>query len=149
MDTGEATNRLEAALGEQVSLAGGDPAVERAARALLAALRPASRQLAVELAEQAANEVSAQLPEHRVEVVLREGEPVLSVRTAEGEEPTPSEEEYEARITLRLPPSLKSALEAAAKGSGDSVNAHLVKGLSRITRSRGRAGNKVQGRIQT
>jgi hypothetical protein len=148
VDTTPALTRFEAAVTNQMMLAG-DPAVESAGRALLSALQPAVQQLAVELAEQAAAEVNAQLPYHRVEVVLREGEPALDVRPREEERRASAEEEYEARITLRLPPSLKSAVEEAAKTAGDSVNAYLVKDLSRLAARPGRVGRRMRGRMKT
>jgi hypothetical protein len=135
VDSKAALTRFEAAVTSQVSLAGGDPAVE-AARALREALGPASRQLALELVEQAAAEVDAQLPHHGVEVVLRGGEPALEVRSGERERGRPADEEYEARITLRLPPSLKSAVEEAARAAGESVNSYPVGALSRSTARR-------------
>jgi hypothetical protein len=119
VDSRAAVSRFEAAVTSQVSLAGGDPAVEAAARALGEALGPASRQLALELVEQAAAEVDAQLPHHGVEVVLRGGEPALEVRSGEQERGRPADEEYGARITLHLPPSLKSAVEEAARVAGN------------------------------
>lgn len=149
MDSKAALTRFEAAVTNQLALAGGDPAVESAARALREALGPAARQLAVELAEQAAAEVDAQLPLHRVEVVLREGEPALDVRAGEEGEKRPADEEYEARITLRLPPSLKSAIEEAARSAGDSVNSYLVRDLSRLTARSGRVGRRMQGTVRT
>ena len=149
MDSKAVLARFEAAVTNQVALAGGDPAVESAARALREALRPAARQLALELAEQASAEVDAQLPFHRVEVVLRGGEPVLDVRAAEEEERRPADEEYEARITLRLPPSLKSAIEEAARSAGESVNAYLVRDLSRSASRSGRVGRRMRGTVRT
>src|SRR5918998_6547873 len=80
VDSKAALTRFEAAMTNQVALAGGDPTVEAAARALREALRPAVRQLVLELIEQAATEVDAQLAYQRVEVVLRGGEPALEVR---------------------------------------------------------------------
>ncbi|NND01413.1 MAG: toxin-antitoxin system HicB family antitoxin, partial [Acidimicrobiia bacterium] len=46
-----------------------------------------------------------------------------------------------ARITLRLPDSLKDDLESAAGDSGDSVNAYVIKALS------SRAGRRSARRI--
>ena len=149
MDSKAALARFEAAVTNQVALAGGDPAVESAARALREALRPAARQLALELVEQAAAEVDARLPFHRVEVVLRGGEPALDVRAAEEQERRPADEEYEARITLRLPPSLKSAIEEAARSAGESVNAYLVRDLSRLASRSGRVGRRMRGTVRT
>lgn len=149
MDSKAALTRFEAAVTNQMALAGGDPAVEAAARALRDALRPAARQLALELIEQAAAEVDAQLPYHRVEVVLRGGEPALEVRSGGEEERRPAGEEYEARITLRLPPSLKSAIEEAARTAGESVNSYLVSDLSRSTARPGRVGRRMKGTVRT
>jgi hypothetical protein len=147
VDSKVALTRFEAAVTNQVALAGGDPAVESAARALREALGPAARQLVVELIEQAATEVDAQLPYQRVEVVLRGGEPTLEVRD-EGER-RPAGEEYGARITLRLPPSLKSAIEEAARSAGESVNSYLVSDLSRLVSRSGRVGQRVKGTVRT
>jgi len=147
MDTQTALARFEAALATQVA-ASGDPALESAAQALLAALGPATRQLALELAEQAATEVGAQMPEHEVDVVLREGEPVLAVREPRVTK-TPREEDYEARITLRLPPSLKSVVEDSAGVTGDSVNSWVVKALASATGRQGRPGRHYRGTVQT
>jgi hypothetical protein len=149
VDSRAALTRFEAAVTNQVALAGGDPAVEAAARALKDALGPASRQLALELIEQAAAEVDAQLPYHRAEVVLRGGEPTLEVRSREERESRPTGEEYEARITLRLPPSLKTAVEEAARTAGESVNSYLVRELSRSTARPERLGRRMKGTVRT
>jgi len=149
VDSKAALTRFEAAVTNQVALAGGDPAVEAAARALREALGPATRQLALELIEQAAAEVDAQLPYRRVEVVLRGGEPTLEVRSGEERERRPAGEEYEARITLRLPPSLKSTIEEAARMAGESVNTYVVRELSRSTARPERLGRRLKGTVRT
>ena len=149
VDSRAALTRFEAAVTSQVSLAGGDPAVEAAARVLREALGPASRQLALDLAEQAAAEVGGQLPHHGVEVVLRGGEPAMEVRSGEQEKGRPVDEEYGARISLRLPPSLKSAVEEAARAAGESVNAYLVGALSRSTARPVRVGRSMKGTVRT
>jgi len=149
VDSKAAVGRFEAAVTGQAALAGGDPAVESAARALRDALGPAARQLALELAEQAAAEVDAQLPYQQVEVVLRGGEPALAVRAGGEGERRPADEEYEARISLRLPPSLKGAIEEAARSAGESVNSFLVRDLSRLTARSGRVGKRMRGTLRT
>ena len=149
MDTSMAMTRLEAAVEQQILIAGGDPDVEAAAAAILGALGSAVRASAQELAEQAAVEVAAQLPGHEIDVVLASGEPVLRVRPAESEAPAPGES-LDARITLRLPPNLKQLIEAEADQLGESVNAWLVKSLSASTRARGRRGSRrITGTIET
>lgn len=147
MDTGMAMTQLEGAVRQQVLVAGGDPDVESAATAILAALGPAMRQLAFELAEQAAAEVAAQLPGHEIDVVLTGGEPALRVRQGNGEESVPSES-LDARITLRLPPTLKELIESAAEAKGESVNTWLVKTVSTRTNEK-RRSRRVTGVMDT
>ena len=52
-----------------------------------------------------------------------------------------------ARITLRLPETLKGAVEAAAGREGVSTNTWIVRTLRRglDPRPRGRTGNRIQG----
>ncbi|MBN2113498.1 MAG: toxin-antitoxin system HicB family antitoxin [Acidimicrobiia bacterium] len=150
MDTTVAITRFQAALEQQVLLAGGDQAVEAAGRALLTAAAPAVRGLALDLVEQAAAEVRAQLPGQRVEVVLEEGEPVLRVRAEEPEGGAPAADEAaDARVTLRLSPRLKEALEEAAAYSGESLNSWLVKTLSTRGGRRHPRGQRLEGTIET
>jgi hypothetical protein len=151
VDTRTALSKFEAQVKSQTVLAGGDPAVGAAAGALMASLGPAARQLAWDLAEQAAVEVDAQLPHNKVEVTLREGEPVLNVREGEEESPRAPGGEYEARITLRLPTDLKETIESVAKSAGDSVNSYLVKDISRtVSRAgRGSIGKSFKGTVKS
>jgi predicted HicB family RNase H-like nuclease len=72
-----------------------------------------------------------------VEVRIAAGEPELVYV----DEPPPdtveaAESTFDARITLRLPESLKSRLEAAAAAGGVSVNTWLVHALTRLLASR-------------
>ena len=125
-------NELRAALVNQSSLASGDPAVDAAVTSLVAALGPALRVAAFELAEQAAAEVSAQLADRNVEIIISDGDPALRVTDADAETlATPSAEDFDARITLRLPPSLKRLIEDSANVDGDSVNSWVVDALTR------------------
>ncbi len=150
MDVTSALAQVEAAVAQQLALAGHDPAVEAAAEALLAALRPSLRQLATGLAEQAAAEVRAQLPTHQVDVVLSDGEPALSIRPSDDAAARLIADDLEARLTLRLPGALKGLLEEAASESGDSVNSFVVKTLaSRAAASRARVGRQFRGVVET
>lgn len=149
MDTTSLMTRLQGVVEQQVLVAGGDPEVEAAARALVAALEPAVRQLAFDLAEQAAAEVGSQLPGHDVEVVLVSGEPALRVRSAETVEPAAAGESLDARITFRLPPTLKELIEYAADERGESVNSWLVKTVSTQARGSGRKSRRMTGSIET
>ena len=127
-------NAVQAALAGQGSLAGGDAAVEEALDHLVAALGPVIRQAAMDLAEQAACEVRAQLPDRTVDLVLSDGDP--SLRIAEAAVPTESSpaEDLDARITLRVTPTLKTLIEDAAETAGASVNSWVLDALSRRAR---------------
>ncbi len=139
---------IEGAVRSQVALAGSDPAVESATNIVLMAMRPALRQAAFAMAEQAALEVTAQLPAHEVTVVLADGEPTMRVSETAGSDRLPGEDEdLSARITLRLPPSVKSLVEEAAGGTGASVNQWVVDALSKGARSMRGRGKSETGTI--
>lgn len=139
---------LEAAVSTQLAVAGADPTMEEAAGQLLAALEPALRQVGMELAQQAAEEVGAQLGDRSVEVVMVDGEPQLRVTQPNEVEPSSLEEDFDARITLRLPPSLKGLVETAADETGDSVNTWVVKTLTSGARKSTRMGRTVRGTFE-
>ncbi len=150
VDVTGAITHLEAVVSQQVSLAGHDPTVEAAAEAVLAALQPALRQAAINLAEQAAAEVNAQLPGQQVDVVLSDGEPVLTVRPVDDATAPFASEDLEARLTLRLPGTLKSLVEDAATQAGDSVNSYVIKTLSsRAAAMKSKPGRRFKGTVQT
>ena len=144
MQTEEILSQIEETVENQV--AAGNDGLEEAAVALLAALRPALKQAAYTLAEQAAVEVGAQLRGYSVSVVLDDGEPSLLVRE-DSAEATFSSDDLSARITLRLPDSLKDELEEVAGAAGDSVNAFVVKALSR--RSTRRSSRRITETFET
>jgi hypothetical protein len=119
----------------------GDESTARAAELLAVALESSfGRRLQEALAE-AALELSPQLEEGRVEVRVAGGDPELVyVNEAIPVQAETSEEASTARITLRLPETLKSRLEAAAAASGQSVNTWLVQALSRAVEPRPTTG---------
>ena len=137
-------NSLQAALAGQAGLATGDPSVEAATTHLVEALGPALRLAAMELAQQAAAEVGAQLPDHTIEIVLVDGDPSLRVTESKATEERAASEDFDARITLRLPPSLKELIEDAAGSKGDSVNGWVVDALAHRA-----AKNKTRGKTHT
>ena len=152
MDVTGAITQLEATVAGQLQLAGEDPAVEAAGEALLAALQPAVRQMAMSLAEQAAAEVASQLPEAEVKVVMEEGEPTLEVDQEESDAPAYNAKDLHARLTLRLSDELKAMVEDAANEAGDSVNAYVIRALSsRASRasSTQSAGSRLKGTIES
>lgn len=147
MDISAIVVEVEEALTGQLRLVGDDPAVVRAGEVMIGALQPAIERAALRLAEQAAEEVDAQLPGKAVAVRLQEGTPILSVEDSGGPI-TIDTDELEARITLRLSDKLKSVLEEVAGESGDSVNTYVVKTLTSKTRDR-TPGRHFSGTIET
>ena len=113
----------------------GDERVAAVARRLTDALGASLRLRLLELLSQAALEVSAKLPSGHIEVRLAGQEPEL-VYVAEAAEPSGAAEELSARITLRLPESLKGAIEESAAREGVSVNTWLVRAIARATEPR-------------
>ena len=63
------------------------------------------------------------------------------------EEPPAPGDDLSARITLRLPETLKGSLETAAAREGVSANAWIVRALARALEPRGarRSSNRLQG----
>ncbi len=149
MDTSIAMTRLEAAVEQQVLVGRGDTEMEVMSSALLATLEPVIHQIALDLAEQAAAEVAAQLTTHDIDVVLSEGEPTLRVRPVD--DPTEvGSESLDARITLRLPPALKDRVEVAADDVSESVNSWVVRILATQASERSRRkSRRITGTIET
>ncbi len=147
MDISAVVVEVEDALTGQLQLVGDDPAVVRAGEVMIGALQPAIERAALRLAEQAAEEVDAQLPDKAVTVRLQEGTPILTVEDS-GTPITIDTDELEARITLRLSDKLKSVLEEVAGEAGDSVNSYVLKTLTSKTRDR-TTGRRFSGTIET
>ena len=141
---------VEALRTELASLASlGDEQVAAAAEQLSQALTSTLGLRLLEVLSEAALEVSSQLPSGHVEVRLAGQEPSLVYVEREETPPLPSAEDgLAARITLRLPESLKESLERAASGEGVSVNTWILKALARslstATASRG-VGSRLTG----
>ncbi len=110
----------------------GDEDARQAAGRLAVALRSAAGLRFLDALTDAALELSAQLPAGHVEVRLAGHDPALVyVEDAPAAGPTPDEEGLTARITLRVPETLKAAVELAAARDGVSVNAWIVRALAR------------------
>ena len=149
MDIDSSVAQVRAIIYGQLRLAGDDDAVEAAGEAILASLEPALRQAGMALAEQAAAEIGAQLPDRKVEVVLSDGQPSLVVRSEADDIPV-NTEDLDARITVRLPEELKDDLEAAAQDLGDSVNTFVVRALAGTTLAGKKSSRSTfQGTIET
>jgi predicted HicB family RNase H-like nuclease len=100
------------------------------------------------LLSEAALEVSAQLPAGHVELRLAGEEPSLVYVSDEAAaQSTPPDDALTARITLRLPDSLKTSLEAAAAKDGVSLNSWIVKALARglTLAATSRIGSRLTG----
>jgi hypothetical protein len=124
------TVALEADLAAIASV--GDDDVAAAAQRLAQALRASLGLRLLDLLGEAALEVSAQLPSGHVEVRLAGQDPSLVyVPEEQTDAPQAADDGLTARISLRLPESLKGSLELAASREGVSVNAWLVRALAR------------------
>ena len=110
----------------------GDESTARAAELLSVALESAVGRRLLEALSEAALELNSQLEDGRVEIRFAGGDPELVY--VRDEEPAPAEsadEVFSARITLRLPESLKARLEVIASTHGLSVNTWIVQSLAR------------------
>lgn len=133
---------VEALIADAAEIAAvGDEATADAARRLTIALRPAAGLRFQEALTEATLELSAQLPSGHVELRLA-GQDLSLVYVDEEAAGThaAAEEGLTARITLRLPEGLKAGIEAAAAREGLSVNAWIVRALSRGTGATTRRG---------
>jgi hypothetical protein len=122
----------------------GDEATRAAAERLLLALDPALRLTLMDALSQAAAEIGAAAPGLTVGVRLQGREPVFVVEGAPAEpgDSAPIEDDAEttARITLRIPDTLKTRAEALAAARGQSLNTWLV------AAARAAAGDHPRGR---
>jgi hypothetical protein len=115
----------------------GGPEVRAAAERLGLALEPATRLALMEAISQAAAEITAEMADGSVDVRLngRELDFVLAAPMTPPAPPSPpppppveetEEEGTVARITLRIPESVKTRAEELAARSGHSLNTWLV-----------------------
>ena len=139
---------VEALRAELASLASlGDENVAAAGERLSQALGSALALRLLEILSEAGLEVSSQLPSGHVELRLAGQEPSLVYVEAEDAAAPTAEDGLSARITLRLPESLKASLEAAASREGVSVNSWIIKALARGVSSTvpSRVGSRLTG----
>jgi len=112
----------------------GDERSAQVARRLGEALGSNLRLKLFDLLSQAAVELNSKLPFGHIEVRLAGQEPELVFVDSPAE--SAGSEELSARISLRLPESLKSAVEKAADREGVSTNTWLVRAIARAAESR-------------
>jgi uncharacterized protein (DUF1778 family) len=133
----------------QLRIAGDDPSVVAAGEAVMLSIEPAFRLAVLTLAEQAAAELTAQLPDHTVDVVVADAQPTLVLRHI-GDALAINTEDCDARMTVRLPEELKDDLETAASDLGDSVNTFVVKALAGSAEALKRTSRSTfEGMIET
>src|SRR5712691_4583113 len=125
----------------------GDEAAAEAARRISATLEPSLRLRLIELLGEAALELTNQLPNGHVEVRVAGGDPEL-VFVEERSGPIPTgDDSLSARVTLRLPETLKAIIDAAAQDEGVSANTWLLQQISRSANPtrRGPGGRRMTG----
>ena len=130
----------------------GDEEAAELARRMGEALAATLHLHLLDLLGEAALEIGGQLDAGRVEVRLAGRDPELVFISDE-----PSDagqvgvgEEFSGRISLRLPESLKTAVEAAAAREGVSTNAWLVRMIARSLEQRPsrKSRHRLQGYAQ-
>jgi HicB family len=146
MELSAVSERLRAELVSITRFAGED--VQRVAGLLAEALDSSVRLVLLDVLSAAAADITARLSDTVVELRLADGEPAFVVTTAlpEAEYQGPpaagadAEEPGTARLTLRVPDSLKARVEAAAARDGVSVNTWLVRAAGRSLETAPRGG---------
>ena len=127
----------------------GDESLADSLRGLVDASEPALRLHLIDVLSEAAVSLNGQLVSGHVEVRLagREPELVYVDDPDAPEEPPAPGDDLSARITLRLPETLKAGVEAAAAREGVSANAWIVRALARALEPRAarRSSNRLQG----
>jgi hypothetical protein len=113
----------------------GDETTSRAADLLSIAIEASLGRRIQDVLAEAALELNDQLDSAHVEVRIAGHDLQLVLVREDGTAPEPADEAYSARITLRLPESLKQRVESAAARDGASVNTWLVQALQRSVES--------------
>jgi hypothetical protein len=133
------TPYLDTLRGELMAAAApGGPELGQAAELLSGPLEVSARLALLEVLSDATAEITAQLSSASVEVRLRGRDAELIVtEVASVTEPVPVNLDGDlARLTLRMPESLKERAEAIAANEGVSVNAWLVRAIAEVAARR-------------
>ena len=131
----------------------GDEQVARSVDRLATAMGRSAGLRLLDALTQAALELSEQLPNGNVDVRVAGQDPqfvFVPSEPADSYSPPLVGEDEQARITLRLPESLKASIESAAAAEGVSVNNWLVRALTRAVHGGGswgpaRTGKRITG----
>ena len=123
---------IQALRGDLVRVAAlGDENTSRVADLLSVAIEASLGRRIQDVLAEAALELNDQLDSAHVEVRVAGRDLQLVLVHDDGTVPEPVDEAFSARITLRLPESLKQRIESAAAREGASVNTWLVQALQR------------------
>jgi hypothetical protein len=162
MDLSEYAESLRRELTSITKFAGED--IARAAEMISETLDSSIRLALLDVLSAAADEITAGLDGATIDVRLTGTQPEFVVTVTHGadepgaESTEPGDEAGSARVTLRISESLKARVEAAAIAGGMSVNAWLVRAISRAletpaggprTRSASPPGRKGLGKRYT
>jgi predicted HicB family RNase H-like nuclease len=127
----------------------GDDAVAELAERLATVLSRSAPARILDLLSDAATELSAELPEGRVELRVAGDDLQLSYVEDEHVAGGDADGDLSARITLRLSEPLKARVEEGASRQGISVNSYIVRALERGVSSyrshSTRGGNRLRG----
>jgi predicted HicB family RNase H-like nuclease len=126
----------------------GDDTVAEVAERISAVLARSLRGRLLDLLSGVAADVSAELPDGRLEVRVAGDDVELIFVPDEQAGPIEAEGDLSARITLRLAEGLKTRVEDGATRQGLSVNAYIVRALERSTSQRSpanRGGSRIRG----
>ena len=125
----------------------GDENTSRAAELLSVAIESSlGRRMQDALAE-AALALNDQLDSAHVELRVAGHDLQLVLVREDGSVPEQADEAFSARISLRLPESLKQRVESAAAREGASVNTWLVQALQRAVESRRPSSSGSRNRL--
>jgi predicted DNA binding CopG/RHH family protein len=114
----------------------GDENTAHAAELLSVALESSLARRLQDILAEAALELNAQLADSHVELRIAGRDLEFVVVRDDGSTTETADEAFSARITLRLPESLKQRIESSASREGASVNTWLVQALQRAVEPR-------------
>ena len=125
----------------------GDESTSRAAELLSAAIESSLGRRFQDALAEAALELNDQLESAHVELRVAGHDLQLVLVREDGTVPEQADEAFSARITLRLPESLKQRVESAAAREGASVNTWLVQALQRAVEPRRPSSSGSRNRL--
>jgi HicB family len=114
----------------------GDEATAHVAEILSGAIESSLARRLQDILAEAALELNTQLESGHVEVRVAGRDPELVYVREDGSAPEAADEVFSARITLRLPESLKQRIDIAATRENASVNTWLVQVVQRAVEPR-------------